>query len=160
MSLYSGSRLARFLGKAFFASELFLELSPKGARVLRSASKLLILGPGEVLFEAGQAPSAVFIFEAGSARQYIRPGFNIKSAVRNIYPGEILGLPEALGRFHYEAGIEALGRCEIKRINIEDFTKLLEAEEKLIFRLLQVLGRSLQESYNGFSSHAFPDFPF
>jgi CRP-like cAMP-binding protein len=141
-----------FFGNPFFADSFFHGMSAESARKLQAITKTNIFGSHELLFDVGESPASVYILTKGRARLFFNDPQKKRVQVRNLLANEILGLSESLGGYPYETGVEAISACQFECIKCADFNELLQNDAVTCFRTLQILGSSLQDSYENFSS--------
>lgn len=151
-NLLNNANSERFFGNSFSAESLFCDLSPQTAQSFAKIKRKVNFAKNQAIFSTGEMPCNIYVLLQGEARLYINSKNQKHCIVRNINQNEILGLPESLSFFPYETGIETLSPCVCESFKRDDFINLLKDNPQISFRLLKMLGYTLQKSYHHFSS--------
>lgn len=130
------------------ANRLFGDLTRQSRKSLAAIKKTKLFPKGARLFTAGDSPCCIYLPVKGKVQIFS----NDENLIQFIEPDEIFGLTEAITNLPYEINADTLTPCMCECIGREDFIHFLQAEPEVCFRVAQMLGSSLQKSYQLFIS--------
>lgn len=136
-----------FAGNAFCADRLFCDLSPQTGQFLTAIKQKNRFKKEEIVFANGQQPCCVYLLREGKAELFTNISPSERNLVRPVGPNEILGLTEAITDLPYETTLKTVRPCLFECIERGDLIRFLQSEPEVCFRLLQLLGASLQKFY-------------
>ena len=155
MDLCQDKNQERFFGRPFLADQLFCGLTRTAHQALSEIKRPILFKKSQIIYGTSDLPNNIYILREGEARLFITTKRKPHCIVRNILTNEVLGLPESLAYFQYEAGVETTTSCICDSIERKDLIGLLEDNSELCYRLLGVLGDNLNKCYKAFSLQEF-----
>jgi CRP-like cAMP-binding protein len=104
------------------------------------------------LFAAGDMAANIYRLVEGEVRLILNDETSEIQISRLVEPNEVLGLVEAIMDLPYKIDARAITSCTCETIGREDLIKFLHNEPGVGFRLTQLMGSSLHNSYQLFLS--------
>lgn len=132
------------------ANHLLEGLSQEAARAFEEIKQSNIYPSGVTLFYEGSAPQGIYILSDGRAKLVLNPDKNRAQIIRISEPGEVLGLSAAIAGEPYEMTAETLAPCRIDFVSRKELLRFLHEKPEVCFRVVQLLGQTLHESYEQF----------
>lgn len=139
MSLLGYKRESALCGR-FSAERLFYRLSPITKRELTKITTIAILPNRSVVFTKGQPSKYIYILKTGLATEV---SFADNYSCDLIFPGEILGLPEAIAAAPYSSTIRTIAVTKLQCIEREAFFNFLNTNNDIGIRLIHLLSEDL-----------------
>lgn len=139
------------------ASQLLDGLSPKAASELKAAKQTTSYSAGVPIFAEGQSPQGIYMLCRGQAKLVLSGEGKRAQIIKVAEPGEVLGLSAAIANQPHEVTFETLTPCWIDFISRTKLLRLLHEQPEICFRVVQLLGQTLHESYEQFC--LFEDTP-
>lgn len=123
--------------------DLFRGLPEDELRALAEIIKGIKAGPGDQLFDEGDADDKFYVVAAGAIEivKHLPGGGEERLAVRRV--GEVFGEMALLNRAPRSATARAMVECECLTLSREDFERLMGAD-RLAFRMLKILSQALR----------------
>ena len=128
---------------AFFAGDLFGDLSRAATDSLRAVKDEREFDGNETIFVNGQMPDGIYILAEGEALVL----YHGVEPVHLIKPGEILGIPETLANLPSRSVVRTVSACRFEFIRREAFLGFLRGDPETCFHLLRMLGANLHKLY-------------
>ncbi len=132
------------------ANQLLEGLSQEAARAFEEMKQTNTYPSGATLFTEGGAPLGIYILREGRAKLILNPDKNRAQIIRISEPGEVLGLSAAIANEPYEMTVETLAPCRIDFVSRKELLRYLHEQPEVCFRVVQLLGQTLHESYEQF----------
>ena len=126
------------------AAALFAGLSSGGTGKLAEAVSSRQFPAEASVFEDSAGPALIWILRSGRARLIFEKKAGIS---REVKPGEICGLTEALAELPYSATLVAETPCRFDVIESGRLFELLAAEPAFCLSALRLLGTNFREAY-------------
>jgi predicted acylesterase/phospholipase RssA/CRP-like cAMP-binding protein len=112
-----------------FSQEIFRELAVK--------TQLITLRPGDNLFSQGDNPDALYIIIKGCLQMVAESRNRRKSVVKELIPGDAVGLIALLAGGKHNATIFAVKETTLAELVREDFEELLDKYPDIFFHRLR-----------------------
>ncbi|MDK7375312.1 MULTISPECIES: Crp/Fnr family transcriptional regulator [Weeksella] len=132
--------------KALFEHpEKFGVFSTEDLIEFNAEKKILNLKKADEIIQEGATPKGIYCMIKGTAKLF-KVGFNGKEQIlRFVNEGDIIGYRSILSQEVFGASATAMSNCEIYYVPEKFFIKLLEANPKLAFNILQRIAKDLGE---------------
>lgn len=135
-----------------FADSLFCVSTPGSSISLASIKRTKTFPKKASLFMAGDIPDVIYRLIEGEARLILNGETSEIRITRLVEPNEVLGLTEAIMDLPYTIDAKAITSCTCESIEREDLIRFIRDEPGVAFRLTQLMGLNLQNSYQLFLS--------
>lgn len=132
------------------ANQLLEGLSAEAARAFELIRQTRTYPVGGRMFTEGGAPEGVFILRQGKVKLVLSADEERAQIIRVAEPGEVLALSACIAGEVYEVTAEALSPCQIDFISRPELLKFVHGQPEVCFRVVQLLGQTLHESYEQF----------
>lgn len=128
------------------ADNLFRDVTSRTLKSLDKIRQTKRFRKGVRFFSTGDVPRCVYILRKGNAQLFLKDESKNIYFARLIEPNEILGLTETIVDLPYQTSAKTITSCICECIGHEALIRLLQNEPELCFRLVRMLGFSLQKS--------------
>ncbi len=146
----SGSVEYFFNSQSLREDQLFQDMLPEAVKAFEAMKQIVLYPEGSMIFAEGQRPRGVYLLSQGRANLVMRPKGKRARIIRIAEQGEMLGLSATISGEPYEVTAETLTPCQVGFIKRDDFLSLLREQPETCFRVAQLLGQSIHESYERF----------
>jgi CRP/FNR family transcriptional regulator len=102
---------------------------------------------GTIIVADGEPSQGIFVLNHGQAELNLNPKGRRGQRARIVGPGEVLGLSATIANEPYEVTLESVTTCRTDFIPRDDFLRFLHEQPEACFRVVQLLGQTLHESY-------------
>lgn len=123
---------------------LFAELSVAGSKLINERSELREYKKGDIIYEQGQAPSALYCLIVGRVMIYIRNNSGETQTLEYLHRGKYFGIISLLTNEPHSVTAAAVNDCLALTINKSDFDIILKELPSLAIDLSQTLSRRLK----------------
>ena len=125
----------------------FCALSSELLNSLSALSHLTTYTGGEILFRAGDMPSAGLILCSGKVKLSTMSKEGKVLLLKVAIPGEVIGLSAVLSGEPYEITAETVGPCVINVVEKDGLLRLMERSGELGLRSALAVSREFQRTY-------------
>ena len=117
--------------------------------ILAGRESVLQLRGGETLFREGETPRGIYVLQSGSLSLLFDASGGRAKPLREVQPGQILGLSSVVGQGPHDCTATAMHPCEVVFIERDDFLKALEDSPAIWFNVLRLLSTEVHSVYDG-----------
>jgi CRP-like cAMP-binding protein len=103
---------------------------------------------GETLFREGEEPQGVYVLHSGTVHLLFAARNGSAKPLREVQPGQILGLSCVVTRRHHDCTAVAAEPCEAAFIERDDFLRTLDDSPAVWFSVLRVLSSEVSAVYD------------
>jgi CRP/FNR family transcriptional regulator len=128
-------------------NHIFCNLAEPLLRELNSLRQNAFYPRGAILFVEGESPRGVFVLCSGRARLSATSVDGQTISLREVEPGEILGLSSAMSKSAYSTRAETLTACQISFIPQLQFRSFLRAHPDVSLRIAEHLSMELHKAW-------------
>ena len=139
-----------FISSKLAGDKLFDGLSEANLDAIKSVMRSEHFGEGSLIFQEGETPRGVFMLNEGKVKLAFRSGKRKTRVVRIAEAGDFLGLSATIAGEVYEVSAETITPCRTAFITRNEFLSLLRDQPEFCFRVAQLLGQYIHESYENF----------
>ena len=108
-------------------------------------SKLLKLGPGEILIHEGEEKQDLYFVQKGELAVFQkRAGYEVH--LDKIFAGELIGELAVIDQLPRSATIKAVTDCEVVQYSNEELKEIFEIQPQIVKILLQTLVDRLRKT--------------
>lgn len=119
---------------------------PELIHALHKRATLFVCEEDRTLFHQGDPPTGLFILHKGEATLSLDPGANQNLFACQAAPGSVLGIPALIGNQPYSLTALALSGAEVSFVSRDDFNILMQTEQSLMLKVLQVLAAEVRSA--------------
>jgi CRP/FNR family cyclic AMP-dependent transcriptional regulator len=105
---------------------LFCNLPGEALHTLMNSRQGRMYPPGALICQEGQPAKGVFVLCSGKAQISTTTPEGVTTVLREVKPGEILGVSAVLGGTHYKTTAVVTEQCQLNFIEKQEFLKMLE----------------------------------
>lgn len=145
------SRPASFTGNPIFLKDLVRDLDPEVRRDVSAIFRERTVEAGSILLANGEPALDIFLLRSGTALLVVET-VEGGGLTREIAPGEIVGLPEAVEGTVYDITVVTRSRCRFRSAAGTDLSRVLHRHHSLCFRLVTLLAANLNKGRQIFAS--------
>jgi CRP/FNR family transcriptional regulator len=149
-STYHAETIDNFFDSKLCARQLLADLRPEAQEQFEALKRAKDFPAGSNIFAEGEPPEGVFVLNRGQAKLILNSNGQREQIVRVAGPGELLGLSATIADEPYEVTARALSPCRMDFISRAKFLNFLHEHGEACFRIVQLLGQTLHESYEQF----------
>ncbi len=131
-------------GCRFCSERLFHGLAPASLQAFEAIKSMSFYPKGATLFVEGQSPRGIYVLCAGRAKLTASTISGKTLIVRLAEPGEVLGLSATISGEPYHLSAETIEPCQADFVRREDFIAFLRAYPEVCFRVVEMLGGTMQ----------------
>lgn len=155
MNLKPTKFTGHFASPPCFAEQIFHDLTPGARARLKKIRLPRVFSKNDTVLAAGDLPRCIYILSSGQARLTVANGINNVTDLRLVKNDEMLGINEIFANSFCQMNVETITPCVFDCLNRSDLMQFLDREPAICFRLLNLFGTNLQESYNSFADSNF-----
>ena len=126
---------------------LFCRLSPESLRDLDSIRQSSLYPAGALLFVEGESPRGLFVLCAGQARLTASSREGKSITLRQVEPGEVLGLSTVVAQGPYPVTAETLAPSQVNFIPGPAFLQFLQRHADVALRVAEHLSMELHKAW-------------
>lgn len=123
-----------------------ITLEQKEIVLLDKAGPTIAYPKGQLIFTAGEMADRVYYLKNGVVKVYHLTEGGQKQTVALRYPGDIVGLAEALYGGERLCCAETISDTNVVLISKDEFTRLIQGQPEFALRLAEILGTRLREA--------------
>ncbi|HUT98024.1 MAG TPA: cyclic nucleotide-binding domain-containing protein [bacterium] len=127
-------------------SSFFKDLSPTELTDIAALMTKDHFQAGETIFEQGTPGDYFFYIASGSVRVWLKLEDGGARELAELGPGQFFGELALLDKEPRTAGVEAVGNCEVWKLERDEFLNLLRGNAQMAVKLLQVVGARLRRA--------------
>ncbi len=139
--------------------EIFADLSRGEIDHLAKTTTMFTTDKGKVLYFPEDAGEVVFLLKKGKVQLYRLSSEGRKLAIATLGPGSIFGEMSLIGQGMYNTFAEAMEDCLICIMSRQEMAQLLANKPQIALRILEVMGRRLQQAETQLEEVAFKKVP-
>jgi CRP-like cAMP-binding protein len=110
------------------------------------ATREIVRGEGQFVFEQGQTPKGIFLVKSGAVKVFLRSDGGRAFMVRMASADSILGLPATVTGEPYSLTAQAMMRTELLQVSREDLIALMQQDAASAVQLLALLGNEVRNT--------------
>jgi CRP-like cAMP-binding protein len=137
--------------------EIFRDLNEEEVKEIGRIAVMTTCPPGKIFYTPNESGEVLFILKKGSVQLYRMSAEGRKLIIGKIEAGSIFGEMMLVGQGMYDAFAEALEESLICVMNRRDVEKMLLSKPRVGIRLLEALGRRLQDTEERLEQAMFGD---
>lgn len=115
---------------------------------LTDISTLERCSAGQVLFREGEEPRGIFFIQSGGVDLIYSSRNGYAKPLRNVGPGQLLGVSEVVGRRCHDCTATCRSGVEVAFIPRNEFLRVLDTNPAVWFRVLQFLSEDVSSCYD------------
>ena len=115
---------------------------------LAGRETLLRFRDGETLFREGETPRGVYVLHSGTVNLLFSTKGGEAKPLREMRPGQILGLSSVVTKRAHDCTAAATGPCKVAFIERDDFLRALDDSPAVWFSVLSVLSSEVGAVYD------------
>jgi CRP/FNR family transcriptional regulator len=131
-------------------NQLLDGLSPEAASAFEAIKQTNHYPAGVIIFTEGDEPQGIYALVHGKAKLILGMDKKRAQIIRMAEAGEVMGLSAAIANEPYEMSVETLSPCRIEFVTCRELLRFLHEQPEVCFRVVQLLGQTLHESYEQF----------
>jgi CRP/FNR family transcriptional regulator, polysaccharide utilization system transcription regulator len=139
-----------FIKKPILADDLFSDLSIETRQTLTSLIQTKVIPKEETVIQIGSFPSFIYLLQKGRAEIIYKNELSRKDQRRIVEKKEIIGLRQLFIDEPCELSLKTLSSCQFEIIKNTEFIAFLKDEPSVCFRLFDLFGLDIQQSYEDF----------
>ena len=124
---------------------------PELIHALEEKSTAIACGEERVIFKQGDHPEGLYILDQGELTLTMTSPGGQKVMEIQAHPGSLLGLPGLIGEGTYTLSAIACGGARLSFVTRDEFARLMQADPRLSFKILQVLAAELRSARQALS---------
>ncbi|MGD2087549.1 MAG: cyclic nucleotide-binding domain-containing protein [Candidatus Aminicenantes bacterium] len=133
--------------EGFESVKCYREFSQDLFRDLAAKTQLVTLKPGDYLFCQGDVPGGLYIIIEGCLQMVVESRNQRKSVVKELIPGDAVGLIALLAGGKQNSSILAVKETTLAELLPEDFEELLEKYAKMQNQMLDIFFHRLRRTH-------------
>lgn len=115
---------------------------------LAECETLLRFREGDTLFREGETPRGVYVLHSGTVNLLFTSRGGKAKPLREVQPGQILGLSSVVTKRSHDCTATAAEACEVAFIERDDFLRALDDSPAVWFSVLRVLSSDVNAVYD------------
>jgi CRP/FNR family transcriptional regulator, cyclic AMP receptor protein len=135
------------LGCVMREQGLFCHLPQGALNTLNSIRQAAYFPRGAVLFMEGETPRGLYVLCIGHVKLTVNSPDGHSLTLRNVEPGEVIGLSSVVGNHPYEATAETLAPCQVSFIPRLEFLRFLRSNADVSIRVAKHLSMEVHQAW-------------
>lgn len=136
---------------------LFKDLSESELRQLEGIAEHKIVKKNALVFKRGEASDAIFVLMKGIMKISNQAGDEREVIKHILYPMAIFGELSLAGELKRQDFAQAMEETHIYRIDIKDFNRLMEGNNRLMLNVIAMIGSRLRRVEDRLEALMFKD---